>query len=892
MQIKKAFAAGALGLLMAGSTVAFAATLGDYPKPFVSTAGSADFLVVVGASAAPSDVVGAVDVAARLGGVGTSYTCTGSSAATGVTGGVALDTANTKIRVGDNLAAAKDTLTKDDLTILASGSVTDTSGTEYKYDQYIAVGSTATLGYDYKSTAGITDALIDISSTSSSVNAQLYTAKIVFQKDLPMNVTGSATSTVIDGKAIKLFGQDYTFGSGSSEISFTSTKLVTLYGGGQEVTLNWDGTTAATQTVTVGSKTLSISLTGITTGDKASLNIDGTTDTYTAGQYVTSSGVRIFVKSVNRFGQGNTGQVVLKVGADKIKLQDAQAVKTGSDEDTVKGTYVSLTGDTSTGKISQILVYVYKSGDSGTDYVQAGSAFTDPVFKSFKLAFNGYSPTLDASTRDSIAVSTSGDNAATVTFTDFRGYAKSLTFGYNYIGSGSQTYAGLMDNNQYTISTLEGDWLGLNNYTIIDQGGFSHLLQVTNFDTASTTKKVTLRDVISNTDYEVILSDRAGFEGTKIIDGKTYYVNVSKEAQSGYPGNQTVKILRETLGTDASRSAGSSSYPYQVYTPLKLKNGEELVFVKPTTLTNGTYYQVPGNHTVTNGEGLCTIRPTSHGALVTANTTTYTCGSISYTFFFVTNLSTSGTFYPTSMNLTGNTNSAGLIVLEEKDNANIRGAVQVPVDTYASGSTNKIRVGGQSIATMLVSTSEHDRQTTTNYVTKGIDYYGTFITRNSQDQGTVTITYPDDQIVGQVAFGPSPVFTSTGATAGSTVTQAVPIRTAVGKLDSEITSAEKTTKNLILVGGPAVNTLVADLATATKTKDVAWYRTQGAGTAIIDLVSDAFTTGKVALVVAGYGADDTRAAAKILQDYETYSSQLAAKASVTIKNGVISTTAA
>lgn len=882
MQIKKAFAAGALGLLMAGSTVAFAATLGDYPKPFVSTAGSADFLVVVGASAAPSDVVGAVDVAARLGGVGTSYTCSGSSGVTGVTGGVALDTTNTKIRVGDAITNAKDTLTKDDLSILAAGSVTDTSGTEYKFDQYITLGSTPTVGYDYKSTpSAVTDAMVDISGTASGT--PIYTAKIVFQKDMPLNVTGGATSTVIDGKAVKLFGQDYTFGSGSTEISYTAaSKILTLYGGGQEVTLNWDGTAAATQTVTVGGKTITISMTGITTADKASLSIDGTTDTYSAGQYITSSGTRIFVKSVNRFGQGNTGQVVLKVGADKIKLQSGQSVKTGTDEDTVKGTYVTITGTEGTGKISQVEVAVYKSGDSGTDYIQAGNAFTDPVFKSFKLAFNGYSPTMGASTANTVSIATSGDTSATISFVDYRGYTKSMTFAYNYWAGSNQVYTKLSDNNQYTINVDESAFVGLNNYTIIDKDGFSHLLQVSSFDTTSTTKKVTLRDVISATDYEVTLTE-AGIHlnGTKIIDGKTYFVSVPT---TGSAYNQSVKIQRGSVVR-----TGSSTLPYQIYTPIKLKNGEELVFVKPVTLTNATYYQLPGNNSVTSGEGLCTIMAVNYS-------TTYTCGSVGYTYIVATPASdTTGTLFPTGMNLTGNTDSAGVIIIEEKDNANIRGAVEVAAATESNAGTYRVNVDTFSISNMMYPSSvgrEYDKQTSTTYVTKGIDYYGTYVTRNSENQGTVTISYPDDQIVAQLAVGPEPVFTTSGATSGSTINQAVPIKTAVGKLDSEITSAEKTTKNLVLVGGPAVNMLVAELATATKTKDVAWYREQGAGTAIVDLVDDAFTTGKVAMVVAGYEADDTRAAAKILQDYETYASQFAGKNTVTIKNGVISTTTA
>jgi hypothetical protein len=107
-------------------------------------------------------------------------------------------------------------------------------------------------------------------------------------------------------------------------------------------------------------------------------------------------------------------------------------------------------------------------------------------------------------------------------------------------------------------------------------------------------------------------------------------------------------------------------------------------------------------------------------------------------------------------------------------------------------------------------------------------------------------------------------------TGGGTTSTSVPITTSISKVDSEVTSADKSTKHLILVGGPVVNTLVGELATADKTKATDWYVEQGAGTALIDLVADAFADGKYALVVAGHSAADTRKAAGVLQDYGSY----------------------
>ena len=122
------------------------------------------------------------------------------------------------------------------------------------------------------------------------------------------------------------------------------------------------------------------------------------------------------------------------------------------------------------------------------------------------------------------------------------------------------------------------------------------------------------------------------------------------------------------------------------------------------------------------------------------------------------------------------------------------------------------------------------------------------------------------------------------ATAGSTITYdsypSVPVTTAVAKLDTEVGTTEKA-KNLISVGGPCVNKITAAAMGLT-------YPACGASSTIpenkglIKVIDDAFTTGKVVVVVAGWEADDTRTAATVLQQYDTLlSGQTASAVSVT-----------
>jgi hypothetical protein len=106
---------------------------------------------------------------------------------------------------------------------------------------------------------------------------------------------------------------------------------------------------------------------------------------------------------------------------------------------------------------------------------------------------------------------------------------------------------------------------------------------------------------------------------------------------------------------------------------------------------------------------------------------------------------------------------------------------------------------------------------------------------------------------------------------GDTVTYddypSIPLTSAVAKLDSEVGATEKAS-NLILVGGPCKNDVVAELATAGSFSYgcVDW---PGRDFGLIEVIDDAFTTGKVVMVVAGTRAADTRTASTVLQQFDT-----------------------
>lgn len=120
-------------------------------------------------------------------------------------------------------------------------------------------------------------------------------------------------------------------------------------------------------------------------------------------------------------------------------------------------------------------------------------------------------------------------------------------------------------------------------------------------------------------------------------------------------------------------------------------------------------------------------------------------------------------------------------------------------------------------------------------------------------QKSVKLIYHGDEVAADTYItAPSATVSSTGTTTGATQLGDVLV------LDSEVSSVS--TKNLVIVGGSAVNAAAAKaLGVSAGTSGSAFTTATGveAGQFLIKGVADVYSTGKIALVVAGYEAADT-----------------------------------
>lgn len=912
-KIGKIVGAGSLSMLMAASTIGFA-TLDQYPQPFVA-GGALQSLIVVGAAAQPSDVVGGIDFGARLGGeTYTEVPIPGSAAIGTISGeGRSISTLNERIFLGDSLkkSGLRTALSDTDLpTVLKSGTVTDSdAGTTYDFDQFIDFPNAIAL--TFQRLTGKTPSIAEPTylfslDTSASATNSFYRTRIVFNDEV--NVTS------VSGEKMSIFGKEYTWASDSTTATGGVTKVVLLGSAdtrtlaeGETVTTNIDGIDYAIKILSVGSATN----VGVQVGsDSKSIN---------KGSTASVGGIDINIDDVFFSSkEGTVSSAKLLIGARKVILTDATNVKTkiGSEsEKTLDGTFVSLAS--SGEKLVRIDVYT-QAPSSNTNFLAAGGTFKDTVWKSFSVAFPSVTSAKKGADRDEVDILPSGTKDTELTMTTDRGNRNTVKYGH----LSSSNVLSLSDTDGDPIIVREGALIQKSQYFIVDSGDFSRMFELTSVSSLGTSdSQLTIRDVFSGNSIDVKLGSKNA--SSKVIDGQTYFFNASTATGSTTPN------LQVTWGDASALAVANPGTFITVFPTLKTKNNARIALATNATLnitSASQAIQLPtgavnlsysiasvltlsavttergDSTTVVNSTGGTTLPTIANGASAVADTV-FGVGKTSGGYrWYQFKPSVQGASNTTTIVLATGAKSAQalvgnatvLLVEEADDNNDVN---SVAVDTTLDSSGGDVRTnsaapdfsaavqgaGKVGTGTLTVEAATDKNQNT--------DYWGTFSERDTSDQDKVRIWYPDDQLSASVfILGEGATVSTSGGTSGGTVRSAVPIKTMLAKLDSQVTASDKNTKHLILVGGPYVNTLVNDLASAAKTWTRAQWDAQGAGTAIVQLVNDAFVSGRSALVVSGFTAADTRTVTTVLQNFEEHKSTFAGKNLVVWKNGVVSST--
>jgi len=158
-------------------------------------------------------------------------------------------------------------------------------------------------------------------------------------------------------------------------------------------------------------------------------------------------------------------------------------------------------------------------------------------------------------------------------------------------------------------------------------------------------------------------------------------------------------------------------------------------------------------------------------------------------------------------------------------------------------------------------------QVGTNNEWKHITTYGTYVymTGDNNGRNNIEVYNPGQRPApANIAIGTNPVISTTTGSSGGTYNEAVPITNQIAKFPSEVSQDSTLDKNLILVGGPCANAIVKTLLnTAWNVTDscTAWFEDdtlKTSGNGLLEVVENAFESGKTALIIAGTDAVDTR----------------------------------
>lgn len=857
--------AGSLAAITAGATIIFgAAALTDFSSYVVTSDGSLKSpVIVVGAPASPGsdfakDVIGAADIAANVAGFATKDVSIGGGTTVSVSGGVVTTTQSTLVYLGDDLGESglKTTLTKSDLTtLLASGTFTDNNGNTYPYNQYINLnnGTVAfgTSGGDFNDPI----LYLDIGSMATR---PVYNLTVVLNKVLVIN------STDVQGNALDIFGGRYTISSGSvfsggSGTTYAGgTKKLVLFGSSDTLTMS----EGEEKEITVAGTKHTVKLLGVSSATTAVVSIDGVSKTVTkqAATYKIS-GVDVYADDVYYFSkEGQVSQAKLSFGSQKLTLEQGQAVKVGTEETTIDGTLVTLTGSVGDSTLSKISIGV-TGKDSSKDWIKqsqtdATAVWTDPVFGKLKINFWGIS----GGTTETITVDNSGTTGANLKFKDYFGNEKTITWAYTPATWNPE----LNESSTKAYRVREGEGVKKGEYFLYTPSQGSEFSHIFKYNTVSSLGNsgayIELYDVMSGETSKIYLTQTGYYAGTAYIDGNPVYIEVGSTSQTA------------TFYWGSGATYNNTGDKITVWPLIKTSKGGWVTLVTNVTLANLSTYELPTNGSFVYNDG-------AHNNRVIPVTTMG--GRIKYA---ITGgrMTVEADYSTSSYNVTA---PAVLFVEEEgKDDSSPAASVKdaVIVSIYdGSGTGADINIGysaslGPGLTAVVKASGTMNSD---NSVTLLGDRYGTFVKWDTDNQGLAEITYPDEQSVAYVGFGENPTFSSS-STAAQTVKEAIKITSPVAKLDSEV-SLTAPGADLVIVGGPCANKLAAivlnmssDSGTCYTDWTTAGYNANGVSggpNGVIKEVTDAFTDGSKALVVAGNSADDTRAlAAKVIAGTYAY----------------------
>ncbi|MDY6761655.1 MAG: S-layer protein [Candidatus Nanohaloarchaea archaeon] len=404
-------------------------------------------------------------------------------------------------------------------------------------------------------------------------------------------------------------------------------------------------------------------------------------------------------------------------------------------------------------------------------------------------------------------------------------------------------------------------------------------------------------------------------KGTEDANGGAYTVWADRGGSKFLNGGSTISVSINSsgwgiinLGTDTganvtqislNETRGSGSFNFKTSGTFNLTSTSSIGPISNVTRTNSFTLELPSTESTDAKTTTVDLQQSfssnlsspGHGGESITSNDPVTVGQQQYTFTGLTAHQSNDPDGKVDINL----NSGGstvtkpsLLLVEPEDDNDEEHAYTVTPDYDSSDDEVQVtQIDSYTGSTRTETSLESDDD-----VNAGYDVFGTHTLENSDGQGSVTFHVPSGQATAGAAFtGPEGDLSPGGGGGTGSVTYTavtgMPPLSDLAMLDEEVTQSVRQNSHLILVGGPAVNQLVADLAQGTD-DDVwtaqQWRQQSSQGNARINLVNNAFTSGQDALIVAGFSASDTRGAARYLSNYAQNQAALQGKNTVSLSS--------
>ncbi|WP_414837968.1 S-layer protein [Candidatus Nanosalina sp. VS9-1] len=938
-KIKESSKAVAGTALLVGATIAGGAAmvsaqdsgssgdLGDYPSPFIDDDGNVASTLVMGADAKATDVVAATEIAGQLGNdafsTSTESVDVAGSFGWSADGGTTLDTRNDNLYFGDNIDEVRETLTQDDLDFLAETTFQDDSGTSTDITTYLNVGEhPVTFGEAEEDE----DPALHVdfgNAAEGSVDATTY----VYNLQANFGDSLDFSDSDVAGEEIELFGKTYTIAqeNENGQRGDLDADELLLYGAQEEVTVE----TGESTTVTINGEEHTLEVVSVNSGGddgNAAIRVDGSLRSEDTDATFNIDGQQVRVDQIIKTGgsESSSGVVQFAIGSEELTLVDGEPIQ-DEDGDDIEGSHVEFNGDSDVTdivasddgvEISSIDVYV-GAEDDDENYVTAGETFSHSMFEDVELQFGGLNPDAQEAGDNvgMVEVSTSGDDTVTLDMTGDSGDDASINYIYGADPEDGEPVTGdgleLADSDGHNFISVEGQSIAEDEYFAADAGDFAHMWEVTSIDrdtdsnsnTPSVGDEATidLRDAVTGNTVEVELDaqpdDSTGdrshvdYVGEEIIDGQAYHFVL--DGDSTGTGLQVAwGDSSDFTGNDDDTDTGVTTGTTSVFTPLDTDSGASVAFTQTATLDSSStgsdtdvVYELPSTestdeatvhfdydvdtNTINNVESSSgvTVGDDDNDGVLTAQVN----GGETYTF------DASGS----SLTVSPSETDPAALVIEPEDDSDTENTYTI-TNGYDSGD-EELTVGSPSTtATINGDTDDWVTMESDDDVSAGYDVFGAYSEYDSDGQGSFTLHLPDGQSTAGVAVTGQDGSLSASAGASGSVETMTPTGWPAQSvaLDSDDYIGEvKNDRNLILVGGPAANSLTQELADANKTWSTSDY-TEGEG--LLQLVPEAFNENHDALVVAGYTGEDTREAGRFLSNYGQHEEALDGETQVTI----------